>query len=429
MHLDRSVATFVLLGLLVAAFAATPMAVAQSPSASISFWFPVDVGGGLAKVIDGMVADFNREHPGIKVAATYTGSYDITLQKLQATKLAGTLPDVAVAELSALTVLAALGAAQPLDDLIAAEGGQKFLGKFWPSMLLNCVYNGKVYGIPFQRSTPVLYYNKDAFKEVGIDPEKPPLTWDELVNDAQKLTKREGDRVTRWGLELPLDPFNWFYYALVYANGGEVVSPDGAKVLWDQPRSIEALQFWHDLVDKYKVTPPYTPWSDGPQEFVAGKVAMIWHSTGSQAFMRQNVKFKWGLGRIPKHTQFGPPSGGGNMLLFSTDPARKTAAWTFMNWMSDAKQAARWSIASGYLATNVASWDLPEMQQLIKEHPEVVVTKEQLKDAKIEPASPRYAPARDILNALIKDVMANKARLEPAVKQAVANANAAMAKQ
>jgi len=395
----------------------------------LSFWYPVDLGGGLAKIIDGLVADFNKTHPDVQVTATYTGNYDVTLQKIQAAKLAGTLPDVAVTEISSVPVLGALGAAQPLEPLIAGEGGDKFLGKFWPSMLLNCKYAGKTYGIPFQRSTPVMYYNKDAFREVGLDPEKPPLTWDELVQDAQKLTKREGDRVSRWGLELPLEAFNWFYYALVYANGGESLSPDGTRVLWDQPNPLGALRFWHDLVNKYHVTPAYTPWNDGPQEFVAGKAAIIWHSTGSQAFMREHVKFRWGLGRIPKRVQFGPPSGGGNMMLYASDPARQKAAWTFITWMSDAKQAARWSIASGYLATNVASWDLPEMQTLVREHPEVLVTKLQLADAKAEPASAKYAPARDILNALIKDVLANKVPLEAGTKEAVAAANAAMAKQ
>jgi sn-glycerol 3-phosphate transport system substrate-binding protein len=405
----------------------TTAAIAADPI-QLSFWYPVDVGGGLAKVIDSLAGDFNKAHADIQVTATYTGSYDVTLQKIQAAKLAGTLPDLAVTEISSVPVLGALGAAQPLDDLIAASGGKQFLDRFWPSMLLNCVYNGKVYGVPFQRSTPVMYYNKDAFVEAGLDPEHPPLTWEELVNVAQKLTRRDGDRTTRWGLELPLEAFNWFYYALTYSNGGETLSSDGTKVLWDQPKNIESLQFWYDLVNKYKVTPAYTPWSDGPQEFVAGKTAMVWHSTGSQAFMRQHVKFHWGLGRIPKHAQFGPPSGGGNMLLYATDPVRRKAAWTFMTWMSDTPQAARWSIASGYLATNVASWDLPEMQALIKEHPEVLVTKEQLKDAKIEPASAKYAPARDILNALIKDVLANKAPLEAATKQAVEIANAAMAR-
>lgn len=412
--------------------AAVTLALWGAPSraepVALSFWYPVDVGGGLAKVVDGLVADFNKAHPDIQASAVYSGNYDVTLQKIQAAKLAGTLPDVAVTEISSVPVLGALGAAQPLDELIAVAGGAKFLDKFWPSMLLNCRSGGKVYGIPFQRSTPVMYYNKDAFAEAGLDLEKPPQSWDELVAAGQKLTKREGDRTGRWGVELPLEAFNWFYYALVYANGGESLSADGTNVLWDQPKNLDALQYWHDLVNKYKVTPAYTPWNDGPQEFVAGKTAIVWHSTGSQSFMRQHVKFRWGLGRIPKHVQFGPPSGGGNMMLYATEPAKKKAAWTFMTWMSDAPQAARWSIASGYLATNVASWDLPEMQALIKEHPEVLVTKEQLKDAKAEPASAKYAPARDILNALIKDVLANKEPLEAGAKRATAEANAAMAK-
>ena len=415
-------------GLLMAAttvFAAS--AVAAEP-VQLSFWYPVDLGGGLAKVIAGLVGDFNKTHPDIQVIATYTGNYDVTLQKIQASKLAGTLPDVAVTEISSVPVLAALGAAQPIDELIASSGDKKLLDRFWPSMLLNCTYGGKVYGVPFQRSTPVMYYNKDAFSEAGLDPERPPVTWDELISVAQKLTTREGERTTRWGIELPLEAFNWFYYALTYANGGETLSTDGTKVLWDEPKNIEALQFWHDLVNKYKVTPAYTPWNDGPQEFAAGKTAMVWHSTGSQAFMRQNVKFHWGLGRIPRKIQFGPPSGGGNMLMYATDPARKKAAWTFITWMSEAAQAARWSIASGYLATNIASWELPEMQALIKEHPEVLVTKAQLADAKAEPASAKYAAARDILNALIKDVLANKASLVPATKQAVEEANASMAR-
>ena len=415
-------------GLLMAAttvFAAS--AVAAEP-VQLSFWYPVDLGGGLAKVIAGLVGDFNKTHPDIQVTATYTGNYDVTLQKIQASKLAGTLPDVAVTEISSVPVLAALGAAQPIDELIASSGDKKLLDRFWPSMLLNCTYGGRVYGVPFQRSTPVMYYNKDAFSEAGLDPERPPVTWDELISVAQKLTTREGERTTRWGIELPLEAFNWFYYALTYANGGETLSTDGTKVLWDEPKNIEALQFWHDLVNKYKVTPAYTPWNDGPQEFAAGKTAMVWHSTGSQAFMRQNVKFHWGLGRIPRKIQFGPPSGGGNMLMYATDPARKKAAWTFITWMSEAAQAARWSIASGYLATNIASWELPEMQALIKEHPEVLVTKAQLADAKAEPASAKYAAARDILNALIKDVLANKASLVPATKQAVEEANASMAR-
>ncbi|HEV3098058.1 MAG TPA: ABC transporter substrate-binding protein, partial [Candidatus Dormibacteraeota bacterium] len=119
-------------GLLAAAATAWATAAFAAEPVQLSFWYPVDLGGGLAKVIDGLVADFNKAHPEIQATATYTGSYDVTLQKIQAAKLAGTLPDIAVTEISSVPVLAALGAAQPLDELIAGSGGKQFLARFWP---------------------------------------------------------------------------------------------------------------------------------------------------------------------------------------------------------------------------------------------------------------------------------------------------------
>jgi sn-glycerol 3-phosphate transport system substrate-binding protein len=393
-----------------------PAAAPPAP-VQLSFWHLTN-----AKVIDGLVADFNKAHPDIQVTALYSGDYGATDQKIREAKRTGSLPDVAV--MGFVPTAEPLGI-QPLDELIASSGGKQFLDRFWPSMLLNCVHNGKVYGLPFNRSTPVMYYNKDAFAEVGLDPEKPPLTWDELMSAAQKLTRREGDRITRFGVTLPLD--SWLYYALVFANGGEVLSADGTKVLWDQRQNLEALQFWDDLINKHKVAPGNATFAS-EQDFVAGKTAILWSSTAALPMVRQRATFRWGLARIPRRGEFGPPSGGGDIVLFATDPAKRKAAWTFMTWMTDAPQAARFGIATGYVATNIASWDRPEMQALVKERPDVLVTKEQAKDARKYPSSPKSGPAGGILNALLKDVLINRAPLEAAVRKAVENANAAMAR-
>src|SRR5580658_2154691 len=98
------------LGVLAATAIAGGVPARAADPVQLSFWYPVDLGGGLAKVIDGMVADFNKENPEIHVTATYTGNYDIAMQKIQASKFAGNLPDVAVTEISSVSVLAALGA-------------------------------------------------------------------------------------------------------------------------------------------------------------------------------------------------------------------------------------------------------------------------------------------------------------------------------
>ena len=91
----------------------------------------------------------------------------------------------------------------PLDELIKADAAQVKMDDFFPAFMLNSTPGGKVWSIPFQRSTPVMYYNKDAFKEVGLDPNKPPQTRAEMVAAAKKLTKQEGGRTTRWGLAIP----------------------------------------------------------------------------------------------------------------------------------------------------------------------------------------------------------------------------------
>jgi sn-glycerol 3-phosphate transport system substrate-binding protein len=388
----------------------------------LSFWYPEKADGPFAKAVDGLIVDFNKTHPDIRVTASYIANYRIMLQTLQAAKSGGILPDVAVSDIGTVSVLAALGAAQPLDELIANSGGKLWLDRFWPSMLLNCVYNGKIYAIPFSRSTPGMYYNKDAFAESGLDPEKPPLTWEELVSDARKLTRRQSDGTTRWGIELPAS--DWFYYALTFANGGETLSADGTKVLWDQPSNLEALQFWYDLVNTYKVAPADP--TNGLRDFADGKAAMLWESVADYGFIQ--APFRWGLGRIPKHSQFGPPSGGGNLQMYATDPVHREAAWTFITWISDTPQAARWSVATGYPASTIAAWEQPEMQALLKERPGFLVLKDQIRDAKRRPDSAKYSSARDILNALIKNVLANRAPLEPATRQAVESANAALAR-
>jgi len=96
---------------------------------------------------------------------------------------------------------------------------------------------------------------------------------------ALAITGEQGTALTSGGVAL-------VYTVAANSNGGETLSADGTKVQWDEPRNLQALQFWYDLVNKYKVTPAYTPWNDGPQEFVAGKTAIVWHSTDRKRMQR-----------------------------------------------------------------------------------------------------------------------------------------------
>src|SRR5579883_2302086 len=185
---------------------AVPLAVARPAGAvvDLKFYYPVGVSGPLAKVMDEMVADFNRIHPGIHVTPVFAGGYYETMTKTQTAVLGGTPPDVAVLLSTDLFTLLDLHAIIPLDRFIQEAGGERFRKDFFEAFSLNSRVGDTTYSIPFQRSTIVLYYNQDAFEKAGLPAARPPRTWTELVQDAEKLTVRDAaGNVTRWGVGIP----------------------------------------------------------------------------------------------------------------------------------------------------------------------------------------------------------------------------------
>ena len=93
-----------------------------------------------------------------------------------------------------------LDAIIPFDDVVSTAEEKAWLNSFYPSLMENGIAAGKTWGIPFQRSTIVMYYNKDAYREAGLDPETPPATWGGLIAAAKALTKDDG---SQWGLMIP----------------------------------------------------------------------------------------------------------------------------------------------------------------------------------------------------------------------------------
>ena len=115
--------------------------------------------------------------------------------------------------------------------------------------MLNSRTGGKTWGIPFQRSTIVLYWNKEAFKEAGLDPDKGPANWDQMVEFAKKLTKTDAcGNVTQWGVKIPSSGFPyWLFQGLTTPNDVVLMNEAGTETYFDKPGVIEALQYWVDL--------------------------------------------------------------------------------------------------------------------------------------------------------------------------------------
>jgi sn-glycerol 3-phosphate transport system substrate-binding protein len=366
---------------------ATAPALAQT---KLQFFYPVGVAGPLARIIDGYVKEFNQSQSNIQVEPVFAGGYAEAYSKTLAAIRAGTPPDVAIMLSQNLNDILAQDIVIPLDEYIQSDAAQVKVDDFFPAFMLNSRQGGKVWSIPFQRSTPVMYYNKDAFKEAGLDPQKPPQTQAELIAAAKKLVKQEGGRVTRWGLAIPsaggVD--TWLLEALTIEAGGVLydVNNSCCKVNLAAPATEAAVQFLRDLGEKEKVSPPGPiDWGTTANDFAAGKVAIMYYTTGGLGFVRNNAKFDFGTAFLPKGQRFGTPTGGGNFYLFKATPAdKKKAAWEFIKWMTSTDMLARWSIDSGYVAPRKSSWDTPRMKEYTAKYPQALTARDQLEFAMAE---------------------------------------------
>lgn len=366
----------------------TPAVSAQQPRAGtvdLSMYFPIGVAGPLNTLMTKLVGEFNASHPSIHVDPVFAGDYISTSAKAQAGISAGKPPDVAVLLAADLFSFTDEHAVLPLDKYFT----KKELADYWPAFLANGRLHGHIYSIPFQRSTPVLYYNKAMFRQAHI--KTAPATWTQLVQDARKLTRRDSSgTVTRYGVEFPSDgTVYWMWEGLVLETGQKLFSPQGTNVNFDSPGAIRATNFLIDLSRKYHVMAPgILAWGGAPTDFDGGKAAMIYHSTGSLSAILAGAKFPVGVAFMPKDKTYGAPTGGGSMYVFKNIPASHVkASITFIKWMTSPARAAEWSIETGYVAVRKSAFRTHAMVAWAKKYPQVLVARNQLKYAYAELAT------------------------------------------
>jgi sn-glycerol 3-phosphate transport system substrate-binding protein len=342
----------------------------------ITFYYPIAVGGPVAKSMTRLVEDFEREHPDIKVRPAYTGTYRESLAKALTAHRSGNPPDVAV--LFAVDIYSLIDA----EAIVPFEGA--WLDGFYPAFMANSRAAGKTWGVPFQRSTILLYWNKRMFREAGLDPARPPRDWDEMAAHARKLTVREpaekGGKVSRWGLLIPSSGFPyWLFQGLVTATGASLMNAAGTRTSFDQPAVVDALQYWVDLSKQGAHPPGIVEWGTTPSQFADGKAAMIWTTSGNFRDLRGKVGDDLGVAMLPARAQRGSPTGGGNFYIFrKSPPQRQKAALEFVRWMVSPERTAQWSIDSGYIAVSPQAWETPAMKAHLAQFPQAAVARDQL---------------------------------------------------
>ena len=402
---------------------ALPAITRAASTTEISFYFPVAVGGPITKIIDGYATDFKRENPSVKVTPIYAGTYQDTLTKAQTALKANAGPQLAV--LLSTDVFSLID-----DDLIVPfdmVGADKaWLDSFYPAFLKNGQIGGHTWGVPFQRSTIVLYWNKEAFKDVGLDPERPPETWAQQAKFAQRLTVRNGDAVARWGVQIPSTGFAyWLFQALATEAGGTLANADGTKTDFAGPACVEALSYWIDLASKYRGHPRgVVDWGTTPRDFLEQKVAMIWTTTGNLSNIRTNAKFPFGVAMLPAGKRRGSPTGGGNFYLFkAASPQQRDAALSFLRWISGPERAAQWGIETGYVATRPDAWDTPAMRQYVAGFPAAAVARDQLQYAVAELSTHDNQHVTQVLDDKLQAALLGKQAPDAALAEAQAGAS------
>ncbi|NEW09483.1 extracellular solute-binding protein [Paenibacillus sp. SYP-B3998] len=218
---------------------------------TIEYWqytFPTKV-----DLVNELILEFQKLHPHITVKQT-NFPYDQYNEKVATLVPAGKGPDIINLYYGWIPKYVQSGYLQPLPEKGFSEADLK--KDFFPVVEAGKI-NGKYWAVPTAVRTLALYYNKDLFKAAGLDPNKPPATWDELIDYAKKLTQRDSkDQLVVEGLTWQPNSqlHHWYRDALIYQAGGKDTSDDHKKYLWnDTPAGLEAFKFLTDIPVVHKV--------------------------------------------------------------------------------------------------------------------------------------------------------------------------------
>jgi sn-glycerol 3-phosphate transport system substrate-binding protein len=400
----------------------------SSPSfaeTKIDFYYPVQVGGPVTQIIDGYIKKFEEQNPDIDVNAVYSGNYnDTTTKTLTAAKSANP-PAVAVLLATDIFMFLDEDVVDPIDDYVKSDEDKAWLAGFMPAYLKSAQVDGKLWAVPFQRSTAVLYYNKDAFAEAGLDPEAYPKTWDDMVAAGKAVLKKDATgKVTRWGVGIPgnVGSAQWLFGALVAQNGGRLMNDEGTETYLTDPKVVEALQFWVDLSTKHGIHPPgIQEWGTTPQDFLEQRIAMVWTTTGNLTNIRNNATFKFGVAPYPGNPEPASVLGGGNFYIFKDAPAeQKEAAFKLVKFMTSDELLADWAIQTGYVAPRDGSWETSALKAYTEKVPEVLVARNQIPASVPEFSTHENARTTKILNDAIAAALTGAKTAEQALSDAQA---------
>jgi len=383
----------------------------------ITYWYAW--GDKIGENNENLVKMFNESQDKIHVKAEYQGTYVDLHAKTQAAFAAGNAPEVTQNEISSIGVFAKSGMTQDLTPFI--ERDDINMDDFNPGLMGNSYVDGKLYGLPYLRSTPILYMNTTMLKEAGLDPAG-PKTWDEFEEYLRALTE-EGKTV---GMTMPVNI--WIYEAFIASAGGQMVADDDSKVLFNEKAGVKALEFWKKLAQEgvIKVPGGETAADVAKQDFANSRAAMIFSSTADLSYNLSVAKekgFELNTAFIPSDKQNAVPTGGANLVMTAgLEKDKQDAAWEFIKFMTAKEQTIYASKFTGYLPSRLSAVESEEMQALYKETPQFKVAVDQLQYGHPRPMAQEYPEistviADEITRTLLEKDLAPKDALDAAAEK------------
>ena len=372
------------------------------------------------------VQEFNDsvgKEKGIHVTAEYQGSYDDLNSKLKTAFAANEEPDVCVMVVNGTQTFADGGMIQPISDLIADDD----LKDFWPGLMDNCYASGELYGVPYLRSTPLLYFNKTLFQKAGVDASKAPETWDDVVKASDAL-RAQG--VHGYGFY----SYIWVLTAFLYSNGAAPFSDDltAPSATFNEDPAVETVQWLKDGVDSHNFS--FTAGSNGSDALTSAvasqQVAMWCTSTAdltNHLSLAEQGGYEIGVGFMPKKAQNKVPTGGCDLVMTSrVADARRAAAGEFINFMTSKDAAVKNHLKTGYLLTRQSDADDSRVKEAYAKTPEYQVAFDQLQYAIGDYMNDGYTEAAKDFTDAIDKIMGGTGDVKSALDDAKRQADKAL---
>jgi len=390
----------------------------------------------LGELVAGIAEGFNKSQDKYNLVATYKGNYADTMTAGIAAFRAKNPPHILqVFEVGTATMMAAKGAIKPVYEVMAESGLPFDPNAYLPTVTsYYTTTDGKMLSMPFNSSTPILWYNVDAFKKAGLDPDKPPTTWPEVGEYSKKLVAAGygGGFSTAWISWIQIENFSAWHNVPIGTEENGFGGLD-TKFVYNSPlhvRHIQQLADWQ----KDKIFVYGGRRNLGDPKFETGEVAMITESSAGYARFKANCKFEFRTGMLPYWPDVpGAPQntiiGGASLWVLQGHPAEEyKGVAAFFNYLSSPEVQSEWHKETGYLPITIAAYELTKKEGFYEKNPDMETALKQMTLHKPTPNSKglrfgNFLQVRDINYNELEAIFAGKKTAQEGLNDAVADGN------